>query len=137
MGEIEADRADQHLSLASVRADLAAVWTLTPLARDTGGPARYWRVEETGGVLGLITPLSHTFCDTCNRVRLTCTGVLHTCLGQDDATDLRGPLRDGAGDAELEGLIRAAVAAKPKSHDFLIARGAAPSVARHMSTTGG
>ena len=141
MGDLGADggedRADQHLSLQAVRDELAASWTLTPITNDTGGPARWLRVEETGGRLGLITPLSHTFCDTCNRVRVTATGVLHTCLGQDDATDLRTPMRDGASDAELAGLVRAAVAAKPRGHDFRIARGAAPAVARHMSVTGG
>lgn len=137
MGEVEQDRTDQHLSLQAVHEELAAVWTLTPLADDTGGPARYLRVEETGGRLGLITPLSHTFCDTCNRVRLTATGVLHTCLGQDDATDLRTPLRDGATDSELAALVRGAVRGKPRGHDFRIARGAGPAVARHMSVTGG
>ena len=136
-GEPGADRSDQHLSLQAVRDELAADWTLTPLAHDTGGPARWLRVEETGGRLGLITPLSHSFCDTCNRVRVTATGVLHTCLGQDDATDLRTPLRDGAGDAELAALVRAAVAAKPRSHDFRIGRGEAPATLRHMNVTGG
>ena len=137
MGEIGEDRTDQHLSLQSVRDELAATWTLTPLLHDTGGPARWLRVEETGGRLGLITPLSHTFCDTCNRVRVTATGVLHTCLGQDDATDLRTPLREGASDAELAALVRSAVAAKPRGHDFRIGRGEGPAVARHMSVTGG
>ena len=136
-GETGEDRSAQHLSLQAVRDELAAVWTLTPLAHDTGGPARWLRVEETGGRLGLITPLSHSFCDTCNRVRVTATGVLHTCLGHDDATDLRTPLRDGAGDAELAALVRSAVAAKPRSHDFRIGRGEAPATARHMSVTGG
>jgi cyclic pyranopterin phosphate synthase len=95
------------------------------------------RIAETGGRLGFITPLSHNFCDACNRVRLTCTGTLHTCLGQEDATDLRAVLRGGASDARLEAAIRAAILAKPKGHDFKIARAAGPSVARHMSTTGG
>ncbi len=138
MGEVDADRTDQYVSLQTVRAELEAVWTLTPDAHRTGGPARWWRVEETGGLLGLITPMSHSFCDTCNRVRVTCTGTLHTCLGQEDAADLRGVLRAHPGDdAPLEAAIRAAVAAKPRSHDFLIAPGAAPSVSRRMSTTGG
>ncbi|MBE7219379.1 MAG: GTP 3',8-cyclase MoaA [Caulobacteraceae bacterium] len=138
MGEVDQDRTDQFVSLQEVKRDLAAVWTLTPLPESTGGPARYMRVEETGGRIGFITPLSHTFCDTCNRVRLTCTGVLHTCLGQDDATDLRGPLRAGASDAELEAAIRGGLMTKPRGHDFSIAhRGQAPSQARHMSTTGG
>ncbi len=137
LGDTGADRTDQHLSLQAVRDELAAAWTLTPLAHSTGGPARWLRVEETGGRLGLITPLSHTFCDTCNRVRVTATGVLHTCLGQDDACDLRTPLRDGASDAELAALVRGAVRAKPRGHDFRIARGSAPAVARHMNVTGG
>jgi GTP 3',8-cyclase len=137
MGEIEADRTDQYLSLTALRRELESFWTLTDLPLSTGGPARYARVEETGGQLGFITPLSHNFCEACNRVRLTCTGTLHTCLGQEDATDLRAVLRSGAGDAELEAAIRDAILAKPKGHDFRIARAAAPSVARHMSTTGG
>jgi cyclic pyranopterin phosphate synthase len=94
------------------------------------------RIAETGGRLGFITPLSHNFCESCNRVRLTCTGTLHTCLGQEDATDLRAVLRAGGSDAQLVSAIREAIAAKPKGHDFEIAR-AQPAVARHMSTTGG
>ena len=137
MGEIEADRTDQYLSLAELRRELESYWTLTDLPLSTGGPARYVRVEQTGGQLGFITPLSHNFCEACNRVRLTCTGTLHTCLGQDDSADLRAVLRAGASDNELTAAIRAAVWAKPKGHDFHIARGDAPSVARHMSTTGG
>ncbi len=137
IGEVEQDRTDQFLSLRDVRQDLAAVWTLTPLADTTLGPARYWRVEETGGRIGFITPLSHTFCDTCNRVRLTCTGTLHTCLGHEDATDLRTLLRTSAEDAPVVEAVRAAIAAKPLAHDFHIGAGAAPAVARHMSTTGG
>jgi cyclic pyranopterin phosphate synthase len=137
MGEVDADRTDQYLSLEIVRRDLESFWTLTDLPLSTGGPARYVRIEETGGRLGFITPLSHNFCEACNRVRLTCTGTLHTCLGQEDATDLRSVLRAGASDAELGDAIRAAILVKPKGHDFKIARAAAPSVARHMSTTGG
>ena len=138
MGEIEEDRTDQYLSLTQLRADLAAVWTLDPLETVTGGPARYWRVAETGGTLGLITPMSHNFCEACNRVRLTCTGTLHTCLGQEDATDLRAAMRAHPDDdAPLIAAIRAGVLAKPKGHDFVIGRGAAPSVSRHMSATGG
>jgi GTP 3',8-cyclase len=137
MGDIEADRADQFVSLSRVRAELAAVWTLMADDHTTGGPARYVRVKETGGRVGFITPLSHDFCDTCNRVRLTCTGVLHTCLGQEDATDLRAPLRDGDADAAVIAAIRQGIAAKPRGHDFQIRRGGAPAVARHMSTTGG
>jgi GTP 3',8-cyclase len=137
MGEIDEDRTDQFLSLAEVRRDLSSFWTLRDLAMTTGGPARYVEVAETGGRLGFITPLSHNFCEGCNRVRLTCTGTLHTCLGQEDATDLRAPIRAGASDAELSAVIAAGVAVKPKGHDFHIERGAAPSVSRHMSTTGG
>lgn len=135
MGEIEADRTDQYLSLKAVREELASYWTLEDLPLNTGGPARYVRIQETGGRLGLITPLSHNFCEACNRVRLTCTGTLHTCLGQDDATDLRAVMRDGGSDAELAAAIRAAIMGKPKGHDFRV--GEALSVARHMSTTGG
>jgi cyclic pyranopterin phosphate synthase len=123
LGEVEADRTDQFLSLAQVRRELESFWTLEDLPLNTGGPARYVRVAETGGRLGLITPLSHNFCEACNRVRLTCTGTLHTCLGREDAADLI--------DA-----IRLAVDAKPKGHDFDVTR-AAPAVRRHMSTTGG
>ncbi len=137
LGEVEADRTDQFLSLEQVRRELASYWTLTDLPLNTGGPARYVRVEETGGRLGLITPLSHNFCEACNRVRLTCTGTLHTCLGREDASDLRAVLRAGADDAELVDAIRLAVDAKPQGHDFQIARGEAPATRRHMSTTGG
>ena len=137
LGEIEVDRTDQFLSLKDVRAQLESFWTLTDIAHRTGGPARYARVEETGGRLGFITPLSHNFCESCNRVRLTCTGVLHTCLGRDDASDLRAVIRAGASDADLAHAIRLAVDAKPQGHDFRIERAAAPAVARHMSTTGG
>jgi cyclic pyranopterin phosphate synthase len=138
LGEVEQDRTDQFVSLGEVRQDMAAVWTLTDLPDHTGGPARYVRVEETGGRLGFITPLTHTFCEACNRVRLTCTGTLHTCLGQDDDTDLRSILRDHPGDdAPLEAAIRRAILGKPRGHDFRIAPGAAPALSRHMSTTGG
>lgn len=137
MGEVEADRTDQFLSLRDVRRELESYWRLEDLPLDTGGPARYVRVAETGGRLGFITPLSHNFCEGCNRVRLTCTGTLHTCLGQDDSADLRAVLRAGGGEAELIAAIRGAVDAKPRGHDFQIARAAAPAVARHMSTTGG
>lgn len=136
LGEVEADRTDQYLSLRQVRADLESFWTLEDLPLSTGGPARYVRVKETGGRLGLITPLSHNFCEACNRVRLTCTGTLHTCLGQEDATDLRAVLRAGASDHDLISAVRLAIAGKPKGHDFEIAR-SRPAVARHMSTTGG
>ncbi len=138
LGEVEEDRTDQYLSLAAVRANLESFWTLTPLDERTAGPARYVRVEETGGKLGFITPLSHTFCESCNRVRVTCTGELYMCLGQDDRADLRAPLRENAEDASLIAAIREAITRKPKGHDFKIERrGAAPAVARSMSTTGG
>ncbi len=137
MGTIDEDRSDQFLSLAEVRRDLESFWTLTNLPLSTGGPARYVRVEETGGRVGFITPMTHNFCEGCNRVRLTCTGVLHTCLGRDDATDLRAVMRGGADDAALAAAIVGGIEAKPSGHDFRIDRGLAPSVARHMSTTGG
>jgi cyclic pyranopterin phosphate synthase len=138
MGEIDQDRTEQYVSLAEIKTDLAAIWTLTPATHATGGPARYWRVEETGGLLGLITPLSQHFCATCNRVRVTCTGTLHTCLGHEDAIDLRAPLRANPGDdALLIAAIRRGIAQKPERHDFRITRGAAPSVSRPMSMTGG
>ncbi|MDO9336825.1 MAG: GTP 3',8-cyclase MoaA [Caulobacter sp.] len=135
LGEVEGDRTDQYLSLKAVRDELASYWTLEDLPLSTGGPARYLQIRETGGRLGLITPLSHNFCETCNRVRLTCTGTLHTCLGQDDATDLRAVMREGGSDAELADAIRTAIMGKPRGHDFRI--GGAPALSRHMSTTGG
>ena len=137
LGEIDADRTDQFLSLEKVRRELEGFWTLIDIPLTTGGPARYVEVAETGGRLGFITPLSHNFCQACNRVRLTCTGTLHTCLGREDAADLRAVIRSGASDDGLVEAIRAAVDAKPKGHDFHIGRGLAPAVARHMSTTGG
>jgi cyclic pyranopterin phosphate synthase len=138
LGEIEEDRTDQYLSLKGVRQTLESFWTLTELPDRTAGPARYVRVEETGGRLGLITPLSHTFCESCNRVRVTCTGTLSMCLGQDDPADLRAPMRADAADASLVAAIREALARKPKGHDFHIERrGEAPAVRRPMSTTGG
>ncbi len=137
LGAVDQDRTDQYLSLKGVREAFASFWTLTDLPLNTGGPARYVQVRETGGRLGFITPMSHNFCDACNRVRLTCTGTLHTCLGQDDAADLRAILRGGGGDAALRAAIRDAVTAKPKGHDFRIAAGEAPALVRHMSTTGG
>jgi len=137
MGEVEADRTDQFLSLEAVRRELQSYWTLRDLPLSTGGPARYVEVAETGGRLGFITPLSHNFCEACNRVRLTCTGTLHTCLGREDAADLRSVIRQGGTDDDLVAAIRAAVDAKPKGHDFHIGPGLRPAVARHMSTTGG
>ena len=137
LGEIEVDRTDQFLSLKDVRRGLESFWTLTDSDHVTGGPARYVTVTETGGRLGFITPMSHNFCEACNRVRLTCTGTLHTCLGREDASDLRAVMRAGANDEGLIDAIRLAVDAKPLGHDFQIARNSAPAVARHMSTTGG
>ncbi len=138
LGVVDEDRTDQFVSLDRVRETLASIWTLTPERYATGGPARYVRLAETGGRVGFITPLSHNFCDSCNRVRVTCTGTLHTCLGQDDATDLRDVLRTHPGDnAPLHAAIRGAIAHKPKGHDFHIGRNQPPAVARHMSTTGG
>jgi cyclic pyranopterin phosphate synthase len=138
LGEIEEDRTDQYLSLKAVRQTLESFWTLTELPDRTAGPARYVRIEETGARLGLITPLSHTFCESCNRVRVTCTGTLYMCLGQDDQADLRAPMREDAGDASLIAAIREAMGRKPKGHDFHIERrGEAPAVRRPMSTTGG
>ncbi len=138
LGEIETHRADQFLSLASVRARLTERYTLEDLAERTGGPARYVRVKETGGTLGFITPMSHNFCESCNRVRLTCTGKLYMCLGQEDAADLRAPLRQSDGNERLMQAIENAIARKPKGHDFIIDRQRnAPAVGRHMSVTGG
>ncbi|MDB5626773.1 MAG: cyclic pyranopterin phosphate synthase MoaA, partial [Tardiphaga sp.] len=138
MGDIGEGRLDQYVPLSLVRARLAQRYTLTDLPDDTGGPARYVGVGETGGKLGFITPLTHNFCETCNRVRITCTGTIHTCLGHDDATDLRRPLRASADDDLLNTAIDRAIGAKPKGHDFIIdRRHSGPSVGRHMSVTGG
>jgi cyclic pyranopterin phosphate synthase len=139
LGEIDEDRTDQYLPLSVVRERLSGRWTLTDIPDKTGGPARYMRIEETGGRLGFITPLTHNFCESCNRVRLTCTGTLFMCLGQDDAADLRAPLRAGADDALLDAAIDEAIGRKPKGHDFVIDRDRtrAPAVSRHMSMTGG
>lgn len=139
LGEIEADRTDQFLSLAEVREAMARRWTLKPLMKRTGGPARYVRVEETGGTLGFITPLSHGFCEACNRVRVTCKGELFLCLGQEDRADLRPLLRDHPhDDAPLIDGIREAIGRKPKGHDFRVARnGDGSTVMRPMSMTGG
>ena len=138
MGEIDGDRTDQYLPLSLVRARLAEKWTLTDLDFNSGGPARYVRVEETGRKLGFITPLSHNFCESCNRVRLTCTGTLYMCLGQNDAADLRFPMRVSKDDELLEAAIDEAIGRKPKGHDFIIdRRHKGPAVSRHMSVTGG
>ena len=139
MGEVgEGARLDQYLPLSVVRANLARKWTLDEIDYRTGGPARYVRVRETGGRVGFITPLTHNFCESCNRVRLTCTGMLYMCLGQNDDADLRTPVRASEADDLLEAAIQEAIGRKPKGHDFIIDRrhtGAA--VPRHMSVTGG
>jgi cyclic pyranopterin phosphate synthase len=138
LGEVGSERVDQYLPLSLVRTQLATRYTLTDIDYRTGGPARYMRVEETGGRLGFITPLTHNFCEGCNRVRLTCTGTLYMCLGQEDSADLRTPLRNSEGDAALQAAIDEAIARKPKGHDFVIDRRTKqPAVSRHMSTTGG
>ncbi len=138
LGDIDGDRTDQFLPLSEVRRGLEARYSLTDLPDRTGGPARYVRVEETGGRLGFITPLTHNFCESCNRVRLTCTGTLYMCLGQDDAADLREPLRASDDDSALHEAIREAITRKPKGHDFIIdRRHRGPAVSRHMSVTGG
>ncbi len=130
-------REEQFLSLRDVRADLEKRWTLMDSTHRTGGPARYVTVRETGRRLGFITPLTHNFCESCNRVRVTCTGTLYMCLGQEDAADLRAPLRASADDGLLTDAIRTAIRAKPKGHDFVIGRDRAAAVGRHMSVTGG
>jgi cyclic pyranopterin phosphate synthase len=138
MGDIGTGRIEQYVPLSMVRARLAAHYTLTDLDESSGGPARYVRVSETGGKLGFITPMTHNFCESCNRVRITCTGTLHTCLGHEDASDLRKPLRASADDALLAAAIDRAIGLKPKGHDFVIdRRHNRPSVSRHMSVTGG
>ena len=138
MGEIDGDRTAQYLPLSLVRARLARRWTLIDTDYRTGGPARYMTVAETGQRLGFITPMTHNFCESCNRVRLTCTGTLYMCLGQDDAADLRAPLRASASDTAVDAAIAEAISRKPKGHDFIIdRRQSRPAVARHMSVTGG
>lgn len=138
LGAVDGRRTEQYLPLTSVRDNLAERWTLTPLAYRTGGPARYVKVEETGGRLGFISPLTQNFCDSCNRVRLTCTGKLYMCLGQDDSADFKALMRNGADDAALRAAIFAAIARKPAGHDFVISPAQpAPAVARQMSVTGG
>jgi GTP 3',8-cyclase len=138
LGEIGEGRLDQYLPLSAVRARLNERFSLEDLDFRTGGPARYVRVAETGGRLGFITPLTHNFCESCNRVRVTCTGTLYMCLGQDDAADLRKPLRASEGNDLLQAAIEEAISRKPKGHDFIIdRRHRRPAVARHMSMTGG
>ena len=138
MGDVDADRTEQYLPMSLVKAQLAKSFTMDSLDDRTGGPARYVRLRETGGRLGFITPLSHNFCESCNRVRLTCTGMLYMCLGQDDSADLRAPLRASSDDAVIDAAIDEAIGRKPKGHDFIIdRRHNRPAVARQMSLTGG
>ena len=138
MGEIGEERIDQYLPLSMVRAKLAENWTLNNTTYQTGGPARYFDIVETGQRLGFITPLTHNFCEMCNRVRLTCTGTLYMCLGQEDAADLRAHIRSSDDDETLIEAIKEAISRKPKGHDFIIdRRNNQPSVNRHMSVTGG
>jgi len=138
MGEIDEDRTDQYLPLSLLRASLERQFTLSDIPYKTGGPARYVEVRETGGRLGFITPMTHNFCESCNRVRLTCTGTLYMCLGQEDAADLRAPLRASEGNELLANAIDEAISRKPKGHDFIIDRHTKrPAVSRHMSVTGG
>jgi len=138
MGDIGTGRIDQYLPLSLLRSRLATRYTLTDLDDSTGGPARYVQVSETGGKLGFITPMTHNFCESCNRVRVTCTGTIHTCLGHEDASDLRRPLRASPDNDLLAQAIDRAIGLKPKGHDFVIdRRHNRPSVSRHMSVTGG
>ncbi|GJE41755.1 GTP 3',8-cyclase MoaA [Methylobacterium soli] len=137
LGEVEGDRTEQFLPLSVARARLESRYTLTPLPDRTGGPARYVRVAETGGRLGFITPLTHNFCESCNRVRLTCTGKLYMCLGQEDAADLRAALRASPDNGLVTDAILEAITRKPKGHDFVIERARPAAVPRHMSVTGG
>jgi cyclic pyranopterin phosphate synthase len=138
LGDIDGDRTDQYLPLSLVRARLGQHWSLTDLPDRTGGPARYVRIEDTGGRLGFITPLTHNFCESCNRVRVTCTGKMYMCLGQEDEADLCTPLRASEGDELLRAAILDGIARKPKGHDFVIdRRHRRPALKRHMSVTGG
>ena len=138
LGDVDEARLDQYLPLSMVRARLSERFTLDDIDYRTGGPARYVRVKETGGRLGFITPLTHNFCESCNRVRITCTGTLFMCLGQEDAADLRAPLRASSGDELLHAAIDEAITRKPKGHDFVIdRRHQRPALSRHMSVTGG
>ncbi len=138
LGDVGEGRLDQYLPLSMVRARLAERYSLADIEYATGGPARYMRVAETGGRLGFITPMTHNFCKSCNRVRLTCTGTLYMCLGQEDAADLRAPLRASESNAPLHTAIDDAIARKPKGHDFVIdRRHSRPALQRHMSVTGG
>jgi cyclic pyranopterin phosphate synthase len=138
LGDIGDDRLGQYLPLSMVRSRLAARFTMEDIDHQTGGPARYVRVNETGGRLGFITPMTHNFCESCNRVRITCTGTLYMCLGQEDAADLRLPLRASESNEPLYATIDEAITRKPKGHDFIIdRRHQRPALSRHMSVTGG
>jgi cyclic pyranopterin phosphate synthase len=138
MGGIDGDRTDQYLPLSELRTDLAEKLTFEETPFKTGGPAGYVRVRETGGRLGYITPLTHNFCESCNRVRVTCTGTLYMCLGQEDAADLRSPLRASEGNDLLNATIDEAISRRPRGHDFVIDRRLGrPALSRHMSVTGG
>ena len=138
LGDIDGDRTDQYLPLSIVRARLMDKFTLTETTYRTGGPARYVTVKETGGRLGFITPLTHNFCESCNRVRITCTGTLYMCLGQEDAVDLRAAVRSSSNDDALNAAIDQGIRLKPRGHDFIIDRTTKkPAVSRHMSVTGG
>jgi cyclic pyranopterin phosphate synthase len=138
LGDVGETRLDQYLPLSMVRARLAERFTLDDIDYQTGGPARYVRVKETGGRLGFITPMTHNFCESCNRVRITCTGTLYMCLGQNDAADLRAPLRASESDNLIHAAIDEAISRKPKGHDFVIDRRQhKPALTRHMSVTGG
>jgi GTP 3',8-cyclase len=138
LGEIEPGRIDQYLPLSLLRSHISEKLTLEETSYRTGGPARYFNIKETGGRLGFITPLTHNFCESCNRVRLTCTGTLYMCLGQEDAADLRSPMRQSEGNELLSQAIDEAILRKPKGHDFIIDRTTkTPAVGRHMSVTGG
>ena len=138
LGEIDGERVDQYLPLSKVRKKLSEKWTLTDIPFKTGGPARYVSIKETNRKLGFITPMTHNFCESCNRVRLTCTGTLYMCLGQEDSADLRTPLRASESNERLARAIDDAINRKPKGHDFIIDReNNAPATSRHMSVTGG
>lgn len=138
LGDIDGDRTDQYLPLSVLRANLQKKWTLNESDYQTGGPARYTVCQETGQRIGFITPMTHNFCESCNRVRLTCTGTLYMCLGQEDAADLRAPLRQSESNEPLTAAIHEAIGRKPKGHDFFIdRRNNRPAVSRHMSVTGG
>lgn len=138
LGVVDEDRTDQYLPLTEIRADLDQHWTLKSLNKNTGGPARYWQIEETGGTLGMITPLTSNFCAGCNRVRVTCTGQIYMCLGHADRLDLRAAMRGDDPDIALERALNLAMAQKPEKHHFDISKpDAAPAVKRFMSVTGG